>query len=50
MKKYVLLWQYLAGLSVEFEEKIKTDILRSKTFSENLYVCWIMWENTVQPE
>ena len=30
-------------------EKIKTHILCSKTSSENLAVCEIMWENIVEP-
>jgi hypothetical protein len=31
-------------------KKIKTDILCSKSFSENRVLCEIMWENFVHPD
>jgi len=56
MKTYVHLWQYLAEFflewkmfQTEFVEKIKTHILYSITFSENLALHEIMRKNSVEP-
>jgi hypothetical protein len=40
----------MSVFQAKLAEKIKTYILCSKIFPENIAVCVIMWENIVQPD